>query len=752
MKILGKKYFHYAFFSFPIQLLLLHIKKHPLLLMFWAVLFGFILQFLGVNYGIPLLFFEPEYLDNVNFFSFLVIGFAMGGFITAWNISFYILNSYRFEFLASSVNPFVQFCLNNSIIPLAFTIVYIVKIVQFQHLENFLSTTEILKNIGALLLGNILMVIAVTTLFLFFNQDVETFINKLSDKAKESLLGKKIHLDKMQFLQHRDEQWKVETFLTFPFKIKLVRKVNFYDRKLVERVLFLHHRFAFVFQFVCIIGLFCLGFFIENPYFRLPAVAAGFIIFSVATVFFSFLSFFFRGWATVAFLFFIILLNILTKYDLVVYKHKFFGLDYISNKVYYNNKTVNEASNTTLINHDIKKTTLILNNWLKKNKTLYGNEKPKLILINSAGGGLKASYWTFHVLQELEKETHQKLFNHTMLLTGASGGMLGAAYFRELYLRKKQNEAVDYLHKTYLDDIGKDLLNGIITSIATNDIFYPWRSYSYNGFEYKKDRAFIFNKKLNENTHYMMFKKLNEYKKPEQQSKIPMMVLGATIINDQRFLLFSPNQISYLTKPYFSNTEKYKDEFIADAVEFNYFFRDKGAPSINFIDALRTNATYPYLMPAVYLPTQPEIKAMDAGIRDNSGFTISTRFYSVFKNWIEENTSGVIFITIRVGSKQRKYNAKEKDSYISELLAPVGNIFNNFLLLQDYNSDLALSYLENTKNSNIDVLTFNYDQSEKRKKASMSWHLTDLEKKDIQDAFEQMNNQYMLKKLKVLLK
>ena len=116
------KYSRYVFYSFPVQLLLLQIKKHPGFLIFWIILFSAVAQFFGTSYGIPSLFLDPEYLGEVNFISFLIVGFAMGGFIMAWNLSFYIINSYRFQFLASLVNPFVQFCLNNSLLPLSFTI------------------------------------------------------------------------------------------------------------------------------------------------------------------------------------------------------------------------------------------------------------------------------------------------------------------------------------------------------------------------------------------------------------------------------------------------------------------------------------------------------------------------------------------------------------------------------------------------------------------------------------------------------
>lgn len=746
------KYLRYAFYSFPLQLLILHIKKHLFVLLFWIVLFTSVLQLFGASYGIPLLFLDPEYLGNVNYLSFLIVGFTMGGFFMAWNMSFYVLNSYRFEFLASLVNPFVQFCLNNSLLPLAFTITYIIQLVKFQHTEALLPAGKIILHVSALLTGNLLMVIFTSFFFVFFNHDVETFLNKLSDKAKESLIGKKINLDKLQITKDDHTQWPVLSYLRFPLTISLVRKVDFYDRRLVDKVLLQHHRNAIIFQLMAIVTLIAFGNLMDIPAFRLPAASAFFLGFSVFIFLFSFLSYWFRSWRTLVVIVFFLVLNILTQYDLVVYKHKLYGLDYSKEKITYNNDVVNAAVNKKMIDADIASTKKILNNWHRNMLNKYGEVKPKLIFVNTSGGGLKATYWTFHLLQELERQTGGKFFDHTFLMTGASGGMLGAAYFRELYLRDKQHEKLNYLDTIFLDDMGKDMLNGMATSIITNDIFYPWQTYNYKGGDYKKDRAYMFNKKLNEHTDFRMYKLLDEYKKPEQDAVIPMMIVGSTIINDQRFLFFSPQDISYLIKPYIKNSKGYVDDMSTDAVEYKRFFKDKGAQHLNFIDALRTNATYPYIMPAVYLPTAPEIKAMDAGIRENSGLAVSTRFYSVFKDWIDENTSGVIFISLRVDNKLREFNVNEKKTYLSELLSPVGSIFNNFILLQDYNSDVGLAYLENASSTDINVLNFNYDQTNKRKKASMSWHLTNDEKRDIKSAFAQENNQLMLQKLKLLLK
>ena len=111
-------------FFFPFQLLFLHIKKNLLLLSIWGLLFGFVTQSLAPRYGIPYLFLNPEYLDEVSVLSYFIVGFACGGFTMAFNVASYNLNSFRFPFLATLSHPFTKYCINNYIIPFLFLIVY----------------------------------------------------------------------------------------------------------------------------------------------------------------------------------------------------------------------------------------------------------------------------------------------------------------------------------------------------------------------------------------------------------------------------------------------------------------------------------------------------------------------------------------------------------------------------------------------------------------------------------------------------
>src|SRR5665213_327776 len=115
-------------YFFPVQLILVQLKKNPVLMIFWLLMFGFVSGKIAARYGVPLLFMDPEYCGKVNFLSYSLIGFACGGFVMAYQISCYNFNSFRFPFLATLSRPFLRFCTNNFFIPLVFQIYYLVHI------------------------------------------------------------------------------------------------------------------------------------------------------------------------------------------------------------------------------------------------------------------------------------------------------------------------------------------------------------------------------------------------------------------------------------------------------------------------------------------------------------------------------------------------------------------------------------------------------------------------------------------------
>ena len=84
------------FYSFPIQLVILHFRKYQILLIFWAVLVSGVDSGFMKSFGADSLFFVPEYLGEVNALSAAVVGVAMGVFFMSWNITTFILHTKRF--------------------------------------------------------------------------------------------------------------------------------------------------------------------------------------------------------------------------------------------------------------------------------------------------------------------------------------------------------------------------------------------------------------------------------------------------------------------------------------------------------------------------------------------------------------------------------------------------------------------------------------------------------------------------------
>src|SRR3989338_6835116 len=103
--------------------------------------------------GIPFLFLSPEYQGGVNFCSFVFLGFSFGGFTMAFNSYSYIRLGPHFPFLATVHKPFLKFCLNNAVLPIIFNVTYILRMIEFQGVEEFASTETITGYVFAYLLG-----------------------------------------------------------------------------------------------------------------------------------------------------------------------------------------------------------------------------------------------------------------------------------------------------------------------------------------------------------------------------------------------------------------------------------------------------------------------------------------------------------------------------------------------------------------------------------------------------------------------
>ncbi len=158
------------YYSFPVQLLILHFRKYQILLFFWFVLASTINSGFMKSYGADALFFSPEYLGTVNILGALITGVALGVFVMSWNVTTFILHSKRFKFLATTSHPFLKYCINNAILPLSFILFYFIKLSLFNDYRELMSAGEIFTEIFGLMIGFILL-LAVSLAYFFWSRE-----------------------------------------------------------------------------------------------------------------------------------------------------------------------------------------------------------------------------------------------------------------------------------------------------------------------------------------------------------------------------------------------------------------------------------------------------------------------------------------------------------------------------------------------------------------------------------------------------
>jgi hypothetical protein len=732
-------------YSFSIQLVVMHLKKNQLTMLYWFILFGFVTQSFSKRFGIPYLFLDPEYLGEVNMLSFFIVGIACGVFIMAFNVSSYILNSFRFPFLASLSKAFQKYTFNNFVIPASFVLVYIIEIIYFQYVSQFKSIPEILTYILGFLAGIFIIISLTLRYFLLTNKDIYKLFGVEHADAGNTTGSKPLSREEWKKRKAKgDKTWRVETYLVMPFHTRLVRGTEHYKSYMLQSVFKQNHINAAVMEVILFTLFIILGLFREFDFFQIPAAASLILLFTMFIMLSGVFRFWLKSWASTAIIGLFILVNFLSQFEFLNQRNKAFGLNYSVPKTAYNISSIEESLNPQQYAEDRKVTILSLENW-KQKWVEKGVDKPKLVIATTSGGGLRSSLFTFRTFQVADSVLQGNVMDHVRLISGSSGGIIGAAYYRGLYLENREDLRLN--GDTHVDNISKDLLNTTTFSFAVSDLFMNVQSFRENGSTYYKDRGYAFESELNKNTGQILSKPLGYYRKPELNAEVPMMIVSPTIINDGRALMISPLGISYLLQ---QKPESHSSlNPVPDAIEFTRFFKDHDPMNTRYSSILRMNSNFPYIMPATSLPTEPWIEVMDAGIRDNYGVLNAVRFIYEFREWIHENTSGVVFLQIRDTNKKGSNIGTGSSDIISKITSPLRNVSGNFILMQDYVQDDYLRYLESILDCEFDYVTMQLPQMDE--KIALSWHLTEREKQFLINAVYTDENLRSMKKLGELL-
>ena len=732
-----------VYYFFPVRLFLESLRRNHALLLIWLMLFFFIFKVLGYTYGIHSLFLAPEYLGRVNVLSYFVLGFTTGIFIMAFHMSSYITIAYQYPVISTFRKPFLRFSLNNLIIPLTYLLAYLFISMRYQYVDQLIPPWLISLNLLSFL-GGIAVFYLLT--FGYFNLMNHSLENLLS--LTQGRLGRWKVARPLKRIAEQDLRWKTENapvdnrgttkvryYLHTPFRVKKAPAWLPFSPEGAQAILNRNRTFALVFIAFLFLTLVLTGVYVNRPVFAIPAAASIMLIFSLSFFLYDVFYVLFKEYALWFFLALAVLIYYMITSGIIVHREgRVYGLKYEQGPP---GQTLVFTPLPGQVARDRRETLAVLERW-KEDMRRRGEEKPPLVVVDNCGGGLKAALWSYYALAYADSLLGHRLMPHVRLMTGASGGMIGAAYLRELWLRRQEGYAGGDSVTLRFHDLSQDMLNPIVLFLALKDMFFSFRQFEYNGESYRLDRGWALEHKLNMNTGFIMDKPLDAYRIPEEEARIPMMFLTPTTLNDGRQMLISPLHTSYMCG-------ETSVTHIPSTTEFLRVYEPFGSRQILFTSALRMNATYPLISPLVTLPGNPAVKVMDAGFRDNFGYLTAVRFLFVFRKWINENTGGVVLISLGIDKNFPDYN-QGNEKYTN----PFKNIYSDFFNIQMLNGQVMIGNLSALFPAGFEVIRLNLN--ERNKRISLSWQLTRQEKEHIRASIHSEDNRKALEKLTKLIR
>lgn len=707
------------YYSLPVQLLSVQIRYHKLELLAWAFLFLAITNNFGEALGVPYLFLEPEYLGETGFYSMFLLGIGLGTFTAAYSISCYISDSYRFYFIALEYRPFFLFFFNNLIIPTTFLIVYTVCFINFRIWTGGEFTWDILSDVSGLYLG---MVMVVIFIFVYFFNVNKNFVHSLGEKVVKDLKGGRVILDRAR--NAMGIRIRVDSYVSGFFKTKNVDLNVRPDFRALVRTLNQNHGNALFLELILMGAIMLFGLMEDRPTFQFPAGMSIFLFLSVALMLVSAFTFWFRKLGPFIWVFLLAFYWVGSQFEFQKNPHPAFGMNYEIAPATYSNAELEKFATRENIIRDIRNTEMILNRWKSDHHLYHGPySKPKAVIICTSGGGLRSAYFSVRSMQRLDSLTNGQLMKSTRLFAGASGGMIGSAYFRELSWQRELGTIDSIYKEKYARRISRDMLNRISGKIIT-DVFLPSMKTYVGGSRYVADRGWSFDQQLVTNLEGVFEnRRLADYISLEELAVVPMMILSPVILNDGRKLYISATPTSYMTRNLDVNGQVQE---ATTGVDFRQFFKKHDADSLLFVTAMRMNASFPLITPYVSMPSQPPMQLVDAGVADNYGLETAYRFVAQFSDWFNQNTSGVMLLQIRdsrpMSMEMPDYH---RGSAFGKALDPIGGTYGAFYMSSDLENEHYIHEMDRLLKGELEYVRMLYEPMDSSgTRASLSWHLT----------------------------
>lgn len=387
-----------------------------------------------------------------------------------------------------------------------------------------------------------------------------------------------------------------------------------------------------------------------------------------------------------------------------------------------------------------------------------GIREPKILaLVATSGGGIRAQVWTVAALGGIESRIPSFPY-HLRLVTGASGGMVGASYYVGSLGEPKPQDPFKAYHiegttqislARLTENSSKDSLSRVARNLFYRDLpadFLPWLDLTDRGTAL--ERAWAKNTGA-EDSPYL--KKMKELAPGERAGWRPSLVFSPSILETGQRLFISNLDVPELTfsEPFqpmpASDGEVESDEYwrkrlenlTISGIESKFLNEMKGLQyDMKLSTAARLNATFPFISPACALPIEyAQYSIGDAAYHDNYGVSLLAKWMLAHEAELGD-FDGILIVQIISSTTPRKTSIPSKGGLFSGIYVPLVGLFSHankkIVLSADELLEVAIGQVtehhRNHRSKNempvsetpfVKLVTFEYDGQ-----ASLSWYLT----------------------------
>jgi hypothetical protein len=253
--------------------------------------------------------------------------------------------------------------------------------------------------------------------------------------------------------------------------------------------------------------------------------------------------------------------------------------------------------------------------------------QPPLVVVTTSGGASRAALWTVTVLDALEKKIPGFL-RHVRIITGASGGMVGAAHYVSAI---QPGQPVPDLQ-------------AVRTAVMADSLTAVTRALILPGLE--RGRALELAWEKHDARLALPFRTLAE---GEQEGWRPSLIFTPMMVEDGRRLIISNLDLAAFTRTSTGPSSCLADEACDQSVSGVELLACPGAglDDLHLSTVARLSATFPWVTSAALLPSQPARRIVDAGYYDNFGVDLAALWIRKHADWIRDRTSGLLVVQIR---------------------------------------------------------------------------------------------------------